>query len=207
MGEEAEVDLRAPDAFTVGLAKEFAVTAVDRRRSLGPKSLLPDEAARNDDGETKFLPETREEVRAVVVGRAYEGDAAVAVLVAPAGGRREVDRGLVGGLNLEDIACAVLAVFDDVLVPLHDVEVEVSEIFFVEAPAGIAAHAKDVVDHVAGADNAHAAQPGQSVRLEREQLVGPEDVGALALRDCEDGAIEACDPRADLCAMNDLSQD
>ncbi len=138
------------------------------------------------DRQAELLPEAREELRAVVVGRADEGDAAVAILVAPASGRRKVDGGLVGGLDLEDVAGSVVAVLDDILVALDDVEVEVSEIVFVEAPAWVTAHTKDVVDHVADADDAHAAQLDEGLGLEREELVGPEDVWAFAFGDSED---------------------
>src|SRR5580698_2217015 len=169
--EEAEINFRVPDAFAVGIAKELTVSAIDSCGSLGAESLLPDEAAVDDNGQAEFLPKASKEVRAVVVGRSDEGNTAIAVLVAPTRGRRKVDGWLVGRLNLEDVAGAMLPVLDDILVPLHDVEVEVSEAFLVEAPAGVAANAEDVVDHVADADDAHAAQFHESLGMEREQLV------------------------------------
>src|ERR1700761_6050724 len=107
VGEEAEIDLRTPDAFAVGVAKELAVAAVDCGSGFGAERLLPDKTAVDNDGETEFLPEASQKLCAVVVGRADEGDATVAVFVAPAGGRRKVDSWLVGGLNLEDVASAV----------------------------------------------------------------------------------------------------
>ena len=114
---------------------------------------------------------------------------------------------LVRGLNFKDVASAVLSVFDDIFIALDGMQIEVRKVLLVEPPAGIAAHAKDVVDHVADADDAHAAELLERAGLKRKQFVGPEDVGTLTFSDCEDVAIETADTRAELRTIDELAQE
>ncbi len=102
-----------------------------------------------------------------------------------------MDGGLVGGLNLDDVTGSALAIVEDVFVALDDVQIVVGDVLHVEAPAGVAARAEGVVDHVADGSDAHPAQGGEHGGLGPEDLVGPEEIGLFACGDVEQIAVEA----------------
>ena len=118
-----------------------------------------------------------------------------------------MDGRLVGGLDLDDVACAARGVVEDVLVALDDVKVVVGDVLHVETPAGVAASAEGVVDHVADGGDAHRAEAVEGAGAHREELVGPEEVGLFALGDAEEVAVEAGDGRAGGEAMGDLADE
>src|SRR5206468_4168939 len=142
VGEEAEIDARAPDGVAVVIAVELAV-AKGGCKDVGLHSAAPELRRAGDCyGEAAVAPEAAEGLGAVVVGRADEGDLTVAVGVGPAGRRRIVQRRLVGGLDFDDVARASGGVVEDVLIALDDVEIVVRDVLHVETPAGIAAGAE-----------------------------------------------------------------
>ena len=132
-----------------------------------------------------------QDFRAAVVGQADEGDAAVAVCVGPAGQRGEMNRRLVAKENLHDVACAALAVVFEALVALGDVEIELGDAGDVAAPAGVAARAEGVVDHVADGLDAHAPHGFERLWSEEQGLVGPQKMGLLSFRKREKVTVEA----------------
>jgi len=207
VSDEAEVDLRLPDAFAVLVAIEFAVAAVDGSCSFGAKGGLPDESPGDGYGEIELLPETGEKAGAVVVGGTDEGDTAVAILVRPAKGRRVVDGGLVGGLDLDDVAGSVVAIVGDIFVALDDVEIVVGDVFHVETPAGILAGAEGVVDHVANSGDSHGSHAIECGRAHPEELVCPEEIGFFGFGDAEEIAVETADSGTCGKAEDDLAEE
>ena len=118
-----------------------------------------------------------------------------------------MQRGLVGGLDFDDVARASRGVVEDVLVALDDVEIVVRDVLHVEAPAGVAAGAEGVVDHVADAGDAHGAETVEGFGAQRKKFVGPEEVGLFGLGDAEEIAIDAVDGGAGGEAMGDLADE
>ncbi len=118
-----------------------------------------------------------------------------------------MDGGLVGGLDLDDVAGAAGAVVGDVAVSLDDVEVVVGDVLHVEAPAGVLTGAEGVVDHVADGGDAHGAEAIEGAGLHREELVGPEEIGFFALGDVDEVAVETIDGRTGGEAKDDLADE
>ena len=89
VGEEAEIDARAPDGVAVVVAEELAV-AEDGPEGFGVEGADPGTGVAGDgDVEAALAPETGEGLGAVVVGSADEGDVAIAVGVdQPSGGAK-----------------------------------------------------------------------------------------------------------------------
>ena len=114
---------------------------------------------------------------------------------------------LVGGLDLDDVACAAGGVVEDVFVALDYVEVVVGDGLHVETPAGVAASAEGVVDHVADGGDAHLAHAVEGAGTHGEELVGPEEVGLFRLCDLKQVAVEPGDGRAGGEAVGDFVDD
>ena len=104
-----------------------------------------------------------------------------------------MQRRFVGGLDLDDVACAARDVVVDVFVALDDMQIVVGNVLHVETPAGIAAGAEGVVNHIANGGNAQLAHAIQGAGMEEEQLVSPEEVGSFSRGYAEEIAIEPGD--------------
>ena len=190
VSDEAEVDAGTPDGFAIGVAVELSI-AERGLVDIGLHGTGPEfGAAGNCDGEAALAPQAAEGQGTVVIWRSDEGDLAVAVCVGPPWWRGKVQRGFVGRLDLDDVACPAGGVVEDVLVALYDVEIVVRNVLHVEPPAGVATRAKRVVDHIAHGSDIHGAQAVESGRSHVEELVGPDEVGLYFCGDAEEFAIE-----------------
>ena len=193
VGEEAEIDAGAPDGVAIVVVVELAV-AEDGLKCFGLEGSGPGTDVSVDiDGEAAVAPETGEGFGTVVIGGTDEGDVAIAVGIGPIFGSGEVQGRLVGSLDFDDIACAAGGVIEDVLVALGDVQIVMGDGFHVEAPAGIAARAKGVVDHVADGSDAEGAHAIEGAGTHGEKLVGPEDVGFFSFGDADEITVKARD--------------
>ncbi len=104
-----------------------------------------------------------------------------------------MEGGLVGGLDLDDVTGSARGVVEDVLVALDDVEIVVRDVLHVETPAGIAAGAEGVVDHVADGGDAHGAQAVERAGAHGRGACRPRRGRAFRCGDAEEIAVEAID--------------
>jgi len=87
------------------------------------------------------------------------------------------------------------------------VEIVVRDVLHVETPAGVAARAEGVVDHVADSGDVQGAHAVEGFGAHGKKLVGPEEVGLFGFSDAEQIAIEAVDGGAGGEAMGDLADE
>ena len=104
-----------------------------------------------------------------------------------------MQRRLIGGLNLDDIACASRGVVENVFVALNHVQIVVGNVLHVETPAGVAAGAEGIVDHVTDAGDAQGVKMTECPGAHGEEFIGPEEIWSLGLGDLQKVAIETID--------------
>lgn len=143
----------------------------------------------------------------MVVRAADEGDATITVEVRPADGRREVQTGFKGSLDLEDVTRATLKVVTDTDIALSDMEIERAKAAHVETPTGILTRAEGVIDHVAGSEDAGFAKAVQGGGLQAENLVRPKDVDLVIAGSGEEIVIKALYVRANGEAEGNLAKE
>lgn len=99
----------------------------------------------------------------------------------------------VGGLDFDDVTGSSGGVVEDVFIALGYMEIVVRDGLHVEAPAGIAAGAEGIVDHVAYGCDSHVAHAVEGTGTDGEELVGPEEIGLFGPCDSEQIAVETAD--------------
>src|ERR1700758_2270685 len=102
MSNEAQIDPGAPDRLAVLRLVQLAF-AVEPGKGLRRQRSLPVTGI-SRDSDLELFGQSREIGSAIVVRGSDEGDTAIAVAIRPALGRGKVNRGLIGGLNLDHIA-------------------------------------------------------------------------------------------------------
>jgi hypothetical protein len=151
------------------------------------------------------ISEPVEGLSAVVVGCADKGDIAVTIGVGPACRRSEVQRRLIGCLNLDDVASAARRIIQDIFVALDDVQIVIRDVLHVKPPAGVWSRAERVVDHVADGDDAHIAHAVKGLGAHPQKFVGPQQVGPFSLCNLDEIAVETIYTSSGDQTMGDLA--
>lgn len=118
-----------------------------------------------------------------------------------------MERGFVGGLDLDDVASAMFTIFEDIFVALDDVQIVERDGLAVEAKSWVLTRAKEVVDHIADGGDAHGTKAVEGAGLHPKEFVGPDEIGLLCLGYFEKVAVEAVYARAGTEPVDDLADE
>jgi len=174
-GKEAEIDLRSPNALAIGIGLKFAF-AIDLIELRWSEGTLPCPLGTGDYDRQAGLGKLCKKLGAVVVGRANERHASVAIGVRPALRGRIMSEAIVGSLDFDDVTRTATFEVGDADIALGAVKIKAGDGLLVQTHACVAARPEGVIDHVTDGLDTQTATLKDGRGMELQHLVRPKDI-------------------------------